>query len=72
MSKLMIIGGLFFTKQLQKVMFANELAHKIAQKRCKMRTEIAQLLINCTISINFWLTKNKGDKKRVGAEMTKA
>jgi len=68
----MIIGGLFFTRQLQKVMFTNELAHIIAQKRCEWRTEIAQLLINCTIIINFWLTKNEGDKKRVGAEMTKA
>ena len=68
----MIIGGLFFTRQLQKVMFTNELAHIIAQKRCKMRTKIAQLLINCTIIINFWLTKNEGDKKRVGAEMTKS
>ncbi len=53
MSKLMIIGGLFFTMQLQKVMFANELAHTVAQKRCERRTEIAQLLINCTTNINF-------------------
>ncbi|MCU7783797.1 hypothetical protein [Lelliottia amnigena] len=58
-SKLMIIGGLFFTKQLQKVMFVNELAHHNAQKRCNRRTEIAQLLINCTIHINFWLTKKR-------------
>lgn len=55
----MIIGGLFFTKQLQKVMFVNELAYQNAQKRCKKRTEIAQLLINCTIHINFWLTKRE-------------